>query len=348
MPRVGLPAKPANQRSARSLATLRRSVSTSSPLQSLAIGAAAIAFRLVSAFVAGVASRLIPRTAADTGETTFGIAPVIVRTFDRSFGHLLPRATTSSTVLAWLAFAAAMVMLVRLAQADVDGDRADAAALLAAVFPFGAVFGHSAADALFFAAAIAAFYGFRRQQWMAGGVCGAIATAAIPTGVLIVPALAWIGFRDSKPRVGWMVAALLLAACGFGGCLAYAYYLGGPPGGWIAAAGAWGFRPVQAPWTPLLRLFTTTLPAVELMNGVVALIALATVPLVWWRLNGGYAIYMMAMLSLPLMSVRYDSLGRTCALLFPMFVLGATIRSRVVVVLLAVTSAMFYALALIS
>ena len=315
-------------------------------MQTLAIGAAAIAFRLVSALVADFASRLLPRTTADAAETTFGIAPILARLLDRWLGHTLPQTMTSSTVVAWLAFAVAMVMLVRLAQADVDGDHADAAVLLAAVFPFAAIFGRSGGDALFFAAAVAAFYGFRRQQWIRGGACGAIATAAIPSGVLIVPALAWIGFRESKPRFAWMAAGLLLAVSGFAGYLTYAYYLGGPPGGWIAAAREWGFRPELAPWTPLLHVFTTPLSAVEVVNGAVALIALAAVPLVWWRLNGGYAIYMIAMLCLALMSGRYGSLGRTCALLFPMFILAASTRSRVVVTLIAVTSAMFYALML--
>jgi hypothetical protein len=344
MARVGLPAQPAKQRSARSLATLRRSSSNLSPKQTLAVGAAAIAFRLVSTSVAGFASHLLPRTAADAGETTFGIAPMIARTIDRSLGHALPAALPSSTVLAWLSFAAAMMMLLRLAQADVDGERADAAVLLSAVFPFAAIFGRSGADALFFAGAVAAFYGFRRQQWIAAGACGAVATAAIPTGALILPALAWIGFRDAKARVGWMLAGLLLAASGLAGYLSYVYYLGGPAGGWITASREWGLHAEQAPWTPMLRLFTATLPAVDAISAVIALMALAAVPIVWWRLNGGYAIYMIAMLSLPLMSGRYDSIGRICALLFPLFVLAATIRSRIIVTLIAVTSAMFYAL----
>jgi len=313
-------------------------------MQTLAIAAGAIAFRVVSALVAAFTSRLVPRAATEVRETTFGIAPLITQAVERGLGH---GHATASTALAWMAFAAAMAVLLRLAQLDVDGDRADAAVLLAAVFPFAAVFGHSVPDALFFAAAIAAFYNVRRQRWIVGGVCGAVATAAIPTGVLILPALGWIGLRDPSARRTWtVVIGLLLAAAGCAGYLSYAYYLGGPSGGWIVAAREWGLQTEQAPWVPLLHLFTSPLSAVDALNGAVALMALAAVPLVWWRLNGGYAIYMLTMLWLPLMSGHYDSLGITCALLFPLFVLAATIRSRVVVTLIAVTSAMFYAIAL--
>src|SRR5215467_1406429 len=110
MPRAGLP--PEKPRAARSLATLRRSSPASSPTQMLAVAAGAIAFRLVSALVADFVSRLIPRTTADAAETTFGIAPMIPQFAGRwiGYGHATP-----SVILAWVAFAVAMVMLLRLA-----------------------------------------------------------------------------------------------------------------------------------------------------------------------------------------------------------------------------------------
>ena len=82
------------------------------------------------------------------------------------------------------------------------------------------------------------------------------------------------------------------------------------------------------------------------MNGAITLIALVSVPFVWWKLGGGYAIYMLAMLWFPLTSGKYDDLGRTCALLFPMFIVLARLPWRIVFVGIAIVSAMFYALAL--
>jgi Gpi18-like mannosyltransferase len=208
------------------------------------------------------------------------------------------------------------------------------------------VFGRSGAESLFLLFTLGAFYGFRRQMWIAGGVCGAAAAVTIPTGILILPALAWIGVRDGSGPRFTMFAALLLTAAGFAAYLSYLYYLGGPPGGWIISISEWGYHVGQPPWQALRQLITAHASPIDAMNAVVTLIAIAAIPLVWWRLNGGYAIYMIAMLSLPLVSGHHQPLGGACALLFPMFVVAASIRWRVIVMLIAVSSAMIYALAL--
>jgi hypothetical protein len=270
---------------------------------------------------------------------------------DRWLGHWLASPVTPALVVSWLAFAGAMVMLLRVAAIDLDGDRAELAVLLAVVFPFASVFGQPNADAMFLLCTLGAFYGFRQQKWIIGGLSGALATAASPIGILMLPALAWIGFRQPGAKRLRVVAALVLTAAGFGAYLIYMYYRGGPPGGWGDAMSRWGFHLGQAPWLSLQRLFTSQhgsqAPA-DAVNGVMALIALASIPFVWGKLDGGYAIYMIAMLWLPLTSGNYDGLGHTCALLFPLFILIASIRWRLIVIGVAITSAMFYALALAS
>ena len=346
MARVGLPTKSAKLKAARlATASLSRSRSTSSPTALVAVALGAFAFRVVSALVEAFAARLYAHAPRVESEPTFGIYRILVRLVDRWVGHWLAAPVTAPVVVSWIAFSGAMAMLLRVAQLDIDGERADGAVLLAAVFPFASVFGGHSAEALFLVCALGAFYGFRTGHWIAGGLCGAFATATLPAGILIVPALAWIGLRDSAARRISMLTGLALAVAGIAAYLSYLYYRGGPVGGWTASMSGWGFRLEQAPWTPLAALFTSHQPPLDAFNGVVTMIALATVPLVWWRLNGGYAIYMLAILLLPLMSASPDALGRACALLFPMFILAASIRWRVAVVLLAVTSAMLYVLA---
>jgi len=340
MPRIGLPAKPPRVKSAGSGAA-----GSASALQMLRIAGGATAFRVVSALVAAFCAVVFSRSASYTPDA-FGLYPIFTHQVDRLLGHWLARPLTPSLVVSWLAFAGAMVMLLRVALLDLDGDEAEGAVLLAVVFPFAVIFDQRSADALFLLFTLGAFWGFREQKWIAGGVAGALATATSPTGIVIVPALAWIGFRTAGATRIRVAGALLLTIAGFGAYLSYMYYLAGPPGGWATAFSRWGFHVGQAPWLSLQHLLTTHPSVPDATNGAVTLIALASVPFVWWKLGGGYAIYMLSMLWLPLTSGRYDDLGRTCALLFPLFILLARIPWRIVFVGVAIVSAMFYALAL--
>jgi hypothetical protein len=345
MPRIGLPATPAaGGRNAKG-----RSSSSSPPLAILRIAAAAIVFRVISAFVSTFVARVFPggTTAAAYGSgASFGLYPLFTRELTRLAGGVIRSPATPGLVISWLAFALAMVMMQRVAQLDTDDERAEGAALLVAVFPFASTFGHANADSLFLLFALIAFYGVRQGQWLIGGVGGALATATLPGGILILPALAWTGWRDAGASRTRLLIALAISACGFAGYLLYLYYLGGPAGGWTAATADWGFRLNAVPWMPIRQLLTAHLAAADALNAVIACIFLVAVPIVWWRFDGGYALYMLAMLWLPVISGRLDALGRACALLFPVFVLIAGVRWRVVLVATAITSAMFYALVL--
>ena len=73
---------------------------------------------------------------------------------------------------------------------------------------------------------------------------------------------------------------------------------------------------------------------------------LVAVPFVWARLNGGYALYMLLNLVVPLSSGVFEGLGRYCAILFPCFIWLASLRSPAAGTPLVVVFALFYTLAL--
>ena len=304
-------------------------------------------FRIVSALVEAFVARALAKTATPAADAhaTFGLYPWLARELSQL--GWLPRPVTAELVIAWLAFALAIGMLAQSARIDVSEERGEAAAVLAAVFPFASVFGHANADALFLLFAVAAFHGFRQGQWVMAGVAGALATATLPVGILMLPGLAWTGWRREGRASVRLIVALGLTACGLIGYFVFLYYRGGPPGGWGTAMDQWGFHLAQAPWAAFERLHTTQPTAVDALSGVVAVIFLAAVPLVWWRFDGGYALYMLGLMWMALTSGRHEELGRACALMFPVFVLIAGVRWRVAVVAVTITSAMFYALALV-
>ena len=291
----------------------------------------------------------------------FPLYPLLMRYVGRLIGRAPSDVYLGGIVVSWLAFAGAMVLLLRLARLDVDDAQAERSVLLAAIFPFAFFYGLVYTEATFLLLTIATFYAFRRRSWVVGGLCGALATATRPNGIFMLPALAWIAWRSADPGARDRLRAalgLVLVASGIGAYSLYIYSLSGHPFEWAATITRWDYHPGGAPWLPLEHLvralvthpfsFLSTGHAApyDTLNGLTALVFVLAVPLVWWRLGAGYALYMLANLWVPLSSGQYEGLGRYCAVLFPFFILAASIKWREGFTLIVVVSALLYTLCL--
>ena len=110
-----------------------------------------------------------------------------------------------------------MVALFVLARSDMPRVRAERTALLTAIFPFGFFFGMVYTEALFLLLTVLAFYAFRTRRWLLGGVCGGLASATRVNGILLLPALAWIAWRNAEPTPrDRLLAAIGLTLVGSG------------------------------------------------------------------------------------------------------------------------------------
>ena len=291
----------------------------------------------------------------------FPVYPLLMRYAGALFGNTPSAVYFGGILVSWVAFVGSMVLLLKLAMLDVDEDQAERAVYLAAIFPFAFFYGVVYTEATFLFFVLAAFYSFRRRWWIAGGVLGALATATRVNGILILPALAWMAWRQAEPRASdrlQAAVALVLVACGIGAYSLYVYQLSGHPFEWASAIKRWGYYPGGAPWLALVRLVRTlaTHPVAYLagehaapydtLNGLTGLVFVLSVPLVWWRLGAAYGLYMLANLWLPLSSGQYEGMGRYCAVLFPFFILAAGIRWRVGFIAMLVISALLYTLCL--
>ncbi len=291
----------------------------------------------------------------------FPVYPLLMRYAGRLFGGSPSAVYVGGILVSWVAFVLAMVLLLRLAMLDLDEEQSERTVYLAAVFPFAFFYGVVYTEATFLLFVLAAFYGFRRGWWIAGGVFGALATATRVNGILILPALAWIAWRRAAPSTSDRLKAglaLVLVACGIGAYSLYVYRLSGYPFEWALAIRRWGYYPGGAPWLALVRLVHTlaTHPLAYLagehaapydtLNGLAGLIFVASVPFVWWRLGAAYGLYMLANLWLPLSSGQYEGMGRYCAVLFPFFILMGGIRWRAGFLAMLVVSALLYTLCL--
>src|SRR5207247_3081650 len=98
---------------------------------------------------------------------------------------------------------------------------------------------------------VASFYFFRTRRWFLGGVCGGLATATRVNGILMLPALAWIAWRDvgsdRRERLR-ALAGLALVCVGIGLYSLYVYRLSGNPFELAASIERWGYHPGGAPW----------------------------------------------------------------------------------------------------
>ena len=128
------------------------------------------------------------------------------------------------------------------------GPRAgERAALWLLVYPFAFFFHSVYAEPLFFLLATLALGTASRGRWLAAGAWGALAAAARPMGVLLVPAflwdVGWAAFRERRRPSAREVAGALLPAAGL---VAYMLFLwrsfGDPLAFWSAHVTGWDVR----------------------------------------------------------------------------------------------------------
>lgn len=123
----------------------------------------------------------------------------------------------AGTVVSWIAFAVACVLLYRLTCDRFGPATAYGAVLLLSTFPFSFYFGAVFSESLYLALVLAAFLGIERRWWWVAGVAALLASAERPPGlivgacVVLAYALDWL---RSRHPLRWDVLALALTPLG--------------------------------------------------------------------------------------------------------------------------------------
>jgi hypothetical protein len=305
-------------------------------------------------------SRYVPGGRSSIG--FFPAYPLMMRTAGRLIGDGSAELYVGGLIVSWSTFIAAMIGLYCLARLDLPRRRAARAALLTAIFPFAFFFGAVYTESLFLASTAVSFYCFRTKRWLAGGLCGAVATATRVNGIIMWPALAWIVWRtvradeDRRRQLPWAIAGLLLVGAGIGAYSFYIYQLSGNPFEWAAVIQRWGYHPGGSPMAQLARLTGALLAdpygyltgdrmaPYDFLNGLAALACVVSVPFVWARFGMAYGLFMALNLWLPLSSGQFEGLGRYCSVLFPFFIWLSAVQSRLVFAATAIVFSMLYML----
>jgi hypothetical protein len=291
----------------------------------------------------------------------FPVYPLLMRAGGTLLGGRQEDYYFAGIVISWLAFAAAMTVLYRLALLDLPRPAALAAVCFAAAFPFAYFFGMVYSESVFLLALVLAVYALRTGHWLAAAVSGAVLTATRVTGVMAVPGLALIAWHAAGGDRSRLVRALAAAAAslaGIGVYCAFNYAVSGSPFAWYDAITFWGYRPGGNPFAGVLGLLralaerpyqflaTERMAPYDTLNALAALGALALVPLIWRRFNAGYAAIVVAGLLLPLSSGQFEGLGRYCSVQFPIALALASLGGEVRQPILLASSAVLYALGL--
>lgn len=235
--------------------------------------------------------------------------------------------------------------------------KARLALALLLLYPFafylmGAVY----ADALFIAAALAAFLALEHDRPVLAGLAALVATAARPVGAALVLGL-WVLYLERKNVFGlmWARAApragepgrrrpraadagLLLAPMGMVGFCLFLWSRFGEPFAFFDVAGApgWDQPPGAHTWFKVHWVkamwngpWTNGHFGHLLINAVATVIAAAFIPLVFRRLGWGYGVYVViAVLATATATKDFVGMGRYALAAFPCFAMAADVLYR--------------------
>lgn len=291
----------------------------------------------------------------------FPVYPMLMRAGGTLLGGRQEDYYFAGIVVSWLAFAAAMTVLYRVALLDLPRPAAIRAVMYAAAFPFAYFFGMVYSESVFLLAMVLTVYALRTRKWVVAALSGAAMTATRVTGVMAIPGLALIAWRvagaDRRSQM-LAVAAVAGSMAGIGLYSLFNYQISGTPFAWYDAITFWGYRPGGNPFGGVLGLLqalvtrpyqflaTERMAPYDTLNAVSALGALALLPLIVRRFNAGYALIVLAGLLLPLSSGQFEGLGRYCSVQFPIALGLASLTGEIRHHVLLAGSAVLYAIGL--
>lgn len=272
----------------------------------------------------------------------FPLYPMLMRFLAIAMGGGRTKVYIAGIIISWVAFIIACVLLYRLARHFLEDEDAERTVIYAAAFPFAFFYGVVYSEALFFMLAVSAFLAFRNRRWVVGGLAGAALSATRVTGILALPALAWVAWQiaGQDRRERWRAAiGVALVPMGIGIYSAYVFTLSGSFLEWMHSITRWEYYPGGAPWTAMLAMigallanpytYLTEVPDApyHLLNVSAVLFALAMLPAVKRRMGWPYVLFIVMNLWLPLSSGSLEGLGRYTTVLFPLFIAIPTISS---------------------
>ncbi|HEX2046936.1 MAG TPA: hypothetical protein VHF27_04170 [Acidimicrobiales bacterium] len=206
-----------------------------------------------------------------------------------------------------------------------------------AFFLYGAVY----PTAFFTATLLGAFVLLERDHPWLAGVVGALATAAWPSGVVVVPALAVRAVERRRQLGGhrpvWADTGVLLSGVGVAAFCLYQWRRFGDPFTFVAVQEAWDQESGLRTWLKV-RFFEDVAEVPDrpilgalsyLAHPALTVTALALVPRVFRRFGYGYGVYTLLMVLVPALSTKnFFGMARYLLAAFPVFAVAGELLSE--------------------
>lgn len=280
-----------------------------------------------------------------TGQSSiafFPLYPMAMRALAWPFGSSDAAIWSAGIVISLASFLAGLIVLHRYTH-RLFGDReiARRTVLYVSVFPFSFFLARVYPSGLFLLLTVLAVSAGSQSRWWQAGIWGGLAALTRPQGILIVVPLALMAMRGADRRaIVTRLGALMPIPIAFAGYNLYISMLSGDPFAWLSSEGRWGYTLGNPPWEQLLRLidrvtrygvydyfFISKLAPYHLIHGATALVLVAALPAVFVRLGVPLGAYVLVSLLVPLSGSALEGIGRYTAVLFPVFMLLATVKS---------------------
>ncbi|MBA3295350.1 MAG: hypothetical protein H0U19_00290, partial [Acidobacteria bacterium] len=276
----------------------------------------------------------------------FPAMPMLMRPVGRLFGtreanmpisRRMVRMLWAGVAVSLVSFLVALWYLMKLGTPLLGSERAGAAVLLLASYPFAIFYNAAYTESLFLLGIVASAFHFGRAQWWRAGAWGLLVGLTRPNGFLLCVPLGLLALQQWRvPREGGSRAvqsgrtarALAAAAMPVAGMLAFTVYLHERNGVWFAwskSHAAWGrsytgFDPMGRGFGWLkdegLIHVVTNIPF-DVLNSLGAAFALVMIWPVFKHVGGPWALYVALTILPPMFAGGSLSLGRISSTLFP-------------------------------
>ena len=196
--------------------------------------------------------------------------------------------------------------------------------ILLLIFPTAFFLNAVYAESLFLFLSVASFYYALKRKFLLSGFFGFLASLTRIFGLMLFIPLIWEYFKNNKLNL--KILPLFLVPLGTTSFFLYYYFKFGDFFLYIKSQ-IW-FGRTLAPNREHFLLFSNPATANFFLDLVFVIFAIIVAYFVFKRLRASYGIYMLSVLAIALGTGTFMSIGRYILVLFPIFILGASLKNQ--------------------